>query len=177
MKKLSLWLMLIIFAGLTGNLSAQELTPPVKAPQADFISQGSSHTLAEYRGKKVMLWLFSTWCHTCAAGVKALAEKHKEWKQHGLIILALRNYNNGGYPGADVEQFIAHYSPPSATRNWVKGEASEEMNKRYNSRQYPDIYFLINEQGVIQEQGTAPAVFIKKIIDFARSDTQKEAVQ
>ncbi len=173
MKRLSLWL--LILSGLMSNLSAQELTPPVKAPQADFISQGSPHTLAEYRDKKVMLWLFSTWCHTCAAGVKALAEKHKEWEQHGLTILALRNYNNGGYPGADIEGFIAHYSSPSATRNWVKGEASEEMDKLYNSRQYPDIYFLINEQGVIQEQGTAPAVFIKKIIDFARSDTQKEA--
>jgi len=47
------------------------------------------------------------------------------------------------------------------------------MNEQFNSRQYPDIYFLIDEQGIIQEKGTAPAVFIQKIIDFAQSKTIK----
>ena len=168
---LALLLILLLF-NLNRNIYASELTPPVKAPQVDFISQGQSHTLSEYQGKKTMLWLFSTWCHTCAAGVKALTDKQSEWERNGLVILALRNYKNGGYPGPNVEEFISHYSS-SSSNNWVKGEASEVMNEQFNSRQYPDIYFLIDEQGIIQEKGTAPAVFIQKIIDFAQSKTIK----
>jgi len=170
------WRLLLLFIlllfNLNNNLYASELIPPVKAPLVDFISQGRTHMLSEYQGKKTMLWLFSTWCHTCAAGVKALTDKQNEWEHYGLVIVALRNYKNGGYPGPDTEEFISHYSS-SSSNNWVKGEASEVMNEQFNSRQYPDIYFLINEQGIIQEKGTAPAVFIQKIIDFAQSKTIK----
>ncbi len=170
----SMLIIVLLLCGLFSTVFANELTPPVKAPVANFISQGQSYPLSEYQGKKIMLWLFSTWCHTCAAGVKALADKHTELQKNGLTILALRNYKNGGYPGPDVEEFIAHYSP-SSTQRWIMGEATEVMNDRYNSRQYPDIYFLIDEQGIIQEKGTAPAVFIQKIIDFSKSKTAKQS--
>ncbi len=166
-------LLMVQLLSLPMQLFAQELTPYVNNPSAKFMVKGQVHSLSEYRGKKIMLWFFSTWCHSCAAGVKALADENKTLQKAQLTILALRNYQNNGYPGATAEDFIAHYSP-SEKNNWLIGEASKAMDTSYNARHYPDIYFLIDEQGNIQEQGTAPAVFMQKIISFAQTKSNLE---
>ena len=64
-----------------------------------------------------MLWLFSTWCHTCVASIKVMQEKQTDWKKTGLVILAIRNYNNGGYPGPDMSEFIQKFAPQIKNMN------------------------------------------------------------
>ena len=38
---------------------------PVVAPDAPFESQARQHSIAKFKGRKVMLWLLSTWCSSC----------------------------------------------------------------------------------------------------------------
>ena len=148
------------------NLADRKL--PYIAPAAAFHSQGNKQTLAAYRGRKVMLWLFSTWCHTCAVGVKAMAGKRSYWQQQDLVILAVRNHQNGGYPGPSITAFVQRFGGTVARApNWVLGEASAEMDRLYNARKFPDIYFLIDEKGMVQTVSTAPAVTMDKITMFA----------
>ncbi len=156
------------------QLHAAETMVLQAAPEASFTSNQQKRNMTEFKGKKILLWLFSNWCHTCAAGVKALADRHSVFKQSDMSIIALRNYKNGGYPGPDINDFIQHFSPQAEqTQHWITGEASREMAQRYNAQQYPDIYFLIDAQGIIQEQGTAPGVFINKIVQFSQGINPK----
>jgi alkyl hydroperoxide reductase subunit AhpC len=126
---------------------AKALLVPISAPEAYFMSQGKKIKLSQFKGQKTILWLFSTWCHTCAAGVKAFSKKKDDFKKYNVTLLALRNHKNGGYKGPEIDDFINHYIPDKTlTKNWVTGETSEQMNKQYNSLHYPDIYFLIDEK-------------------------------
>nr|WP_281401066.1 redoxin domain-containing protein [sulfur-oxidizing endosymbiont of Gigantopelta aegis] len=114
----------------------------MKAPDSYFMSQDKEIKLSEFQGKKTILWLFSTWCHTCAAGVKAFAKRKDDFEKYNITLIALRNHKNGGYPGPSINEFIDHYvANTELTKNWVIGETSKMMDKQYNSIQYPDIFF------------------------------------
>lgn len=141
---------------------------PYPAADASFVSQGKEITLTAYKGHKVMLWLFSTWCHTCAAGVKALTANQAIWERNDLVILAIKNHKNGGYPGPTIEAFVKRFGGDIAkTENWMLGEATQQMDMAYNRRKFPDIYFLIDEQGIVRQVGTAPAIALDRIRQFS----------
>lgn len=148
------------------NLAERPL--PYAAPAATLHSQGKDIALTEYHGRKIMLWLFSTWCHTCVAGAQALGKINPDLRRHGVVVLAVRNHNNGGTPGPSIEEFFVRLGDSSVKAdNWVLGEASAEMDRRYNARQFPDIYFLIDEQGQVRVVSTAPAATLNTIEQFA----------
>ncbi len=142
---------------------------PYPAPDVQFSSQSKMHTLADYKGKKVMLWMFSTWCHTCVAGLHALQKQQAILKNKALAVLAIRNYNNGGYPGVRMPEFIDKFAPAlKKEKNWVFGEASQAMYQQINAKKYPDIYFLIDEKGMVQTVSTAPNASMDKIMAFIK---------
>ncbi|GMR05774.1 MAG: hypothetical protein BMS9Abin25_0349 [Gammaproteobacteria bacterium] len=153
------------------NLAPEKV--PFTAPDVRFSSQGGEHSLTEYKGRKVMLWLFSTWCHTCVASVKAMQKKQATWEKTGLEILVLRNYKNGGYPGVDMPAFIQRFAPQvKQTNAWTIGEASQQMDQKLNAKKFPDIYFLIDEKGWVQAVNTAPNITMDVILKFAREAPQ-----
>jgi len=149
---------------LTGIVFAQQ-----KASDASFKVGDQTVTLSHFRGKKVMLWLFSTWCPSCRAGVQALA-KNQGALEKGLHIIALRNYKNGGYPGPSIAGFV-HKAAPSLLNadNWTLGEATKKLEEKYNGRGYPDIYFLINTKGEIVKVDGSPGANMDEIVSFASS--------
>ncbi len=148
------------------DLSPEKL--PFSVAASSFSSQNKQHLLSEYQGKKVMLWLFSTWCHTCVASVKAMQKNQAILKKNGLVILALRNYNNGGYPGVSMAEFMKKFAAEViGQKNWVIGEASKQMDKKLNPKKFPDVYFLIDEQGLVKAVNTAPNRTMKTILAFA----------
>ena len=168
----------LLSPAVTGQAStAQAFDPPTigtiarvgeRAPDAAFQTTKSSGSIAELRGKKTMVWLFSTWCGTCAQGVVGLAKAESELAHAGIQIVALRNYRNGGYPGPSVANFIGRFgSGLLDAPNWMFGEASHQLARRYNPKGYPDIYFLIDRSGVIRAVDSAPSFTIKKILRFA----------
>ncbi len=149
------------------NLADKPL--PYLAPESVFNIQGSPISLKKYRGKKVMLWLFSTWCHTCVVAAKSLEKHNTELQQNGLTVLAIRNYKNGGNPGLNIEQFMGEFAPSLLkANNWVLGEATAQLDNRYNAKHYADVYFLIDEQGIIQVVSTSPAATLPTIKQFLK---------
>jgi len=153
------------------NLAPQKL--PFFVPNVSFTSQSKQYSLSDYKGKKVVLWLFSTWCHTCVASVKAMQKNQALWEKTGLVILALRNYDNGGYPGVGMPAFMQKFAPDvKSLNNWITGEASQQMNEKLNAKKFPDIYFLIDENGIVQSVNTAPNRTMKLISVFAKGSNQ-----
>ncbi|TAN06675.1 MAG: redoxin domain-containing protein, partial [Rhodanobacteraceae bacterium] len=54
------------------------------APGATFTSAGKTIPLTTYRGHKTMVWLFSTWCPSCSAGLAALAKEQAALEAGGV---------------------------------------------------------------------------------------------
>ncbi len=146
---------------------------PYAAPDASFTSNNKQFTLANYKGKKVMLWLFSTWCHTCVASLKALRKMNAELIEQGVTIIALKNYKNGGYPGPSIIEFIQKFEPKVLNLdNWVIGNAGEDLDNIFNKKKFPDVYFLIDKQANVQIVDTAPNLTRQIILNFATDKTK-----
>ena len=158
----------------TSSSAASAQTPAVvkigaPAPDMAFTTVGGAQRrLSEFRGRPVMLWLFATWCPTCIYGTIAVAEKFDRIQQAGIQIIQLKLYNNLGYPGPSVEDFARRHAgsiPPSP--DWLWGDASREGSFTYDPRGYPDIYFLIDKDGVLQAVDVAPHATMDTILAFA----------
>lgn len=159
----------------TSSSAASAQTPAAvkigaPAPDMAFTTvDGAQRRLSEFRGRPVMLWLFATWCPTCVYGTVAVAENFDRIQRSGIQIIQLKLYNNLGYPGPSVEDFARRYagSIPRSS-DWLWGAASQEGSYTYDPRGYPDIYFLIDKDGVLQAIKLAPHVTMDTILAFAR---------
>lgn len=158
----------------TSGSAANAQTPAVvklgaPAPDMAFTTvDGTQRRLSEFRGRPVMLWLFATWCPTCIYGTIAVAEKFDRLQRSGIQIIQLKLYNNVGYPGPSVEEFAKRYAGSiPASPDWLWGDASQEGSFTYDPRGYPDVYFLIDKDGVLQAVDVAPHATMDIILAFA----------
>ena len=140
------------------------------APDIDFTAtDGNQRRLSEFSGQPVMLWFYASWCPTCQVGTVAVAEKIDQLKQAGVQIIQLQLYDNLGYPGPSIEDFAKRYAGSvTPSSNWLWGQASLEASFTYDPQGYPDIYFLIDRDGIIRAIEPAPNVTMNKIMAFAR---------
>lgn len=156
------------FALIIFSLSCNPVIAQQHAPDAALKVGTDTVSISSFHGKKVMLWFFSTWCPSCQAGLKALKKKEGPLKKSGLQIIAVRNYQNGGYPGPSITAFVKKAAPSLLkAQNWTLAEATQEVAQKYNSKGYPDIYYLISPEGKIVNVAGSPGAHMKKIIDFA----------
>ena len=142
-------------------------TAGAPAPEAIFVTlDGKPVSLSSFRGKRVMFWVFATWCPSCVAGAQEM-ERNNEQLQD-LTIIGVGTYGNAGFDGPSVGEFAETFAPSLlSAKNWIWGDLPQEATLTYNPRNLPDIYFLIDEEGMIQDIDTAPAATIRKILDFA----------
>jgi len=102
--------------------------------------------------------------------LKVLSDNQPQLKKLGLTVIALVNYKNGGYPGPTAQEFAEKYAKAvTKAPNWLFGNASKKLASIYNPKGYPDIYFLIDENGFLETISDAPSATIDKIINFAKS--------
>jgi len=138
------------------------------APDVTFTTiDGEERKLSDYRGEKVMFWYFATWCPSCIKAAEVLQQNND--KLNGMKIIALKTYGNAGYSGPTILEFSQKYSPNALKYdNWVWGDASQQATSTYNTQNYPDIYFLIDENGILRDVDSAPAATSNKIVNFAQ---------
>jgi peroxiredoxin len=85
-------------------------TIPIKvsfsAPDLTLIDlQGVSRSLADYRGRVVLVNLWATWCPPCKEEMPALQSFYNEHRDQGFVVIAI----NDGDPTGDVLQFVKDY--------------------------------------------------------------------
>ena len=154
-----------------GGAEAQT-RPPLQlgepAPEFQFTTvDGAKRRLSEFRGQPVMLWLFATWCPSCVTATAAIAENYQRLNAAGLQIIQLKLFGNLGYQGPTTSEFAARNAGPLATHpGWLWGEASREGSFTYDPRGYPDIYFLIDKDGVLRDADLTPHITMHKILKF-----------
>ncbi len=166
-------LILVLFAAhrvVIPRTSAAEAKLGAPAPELTFTAlDGVQHRLSEFHGRPVMLWFFASWCPSCQAGTDAIAGAFPQLEQAGLQIVQLRLYQNLGYPGPSVGAFARAFARSvNASPDWLWGEASQEASYTFDPKAYPDVYFLIDKDGIIREISGGPNTAIDQILAFAR---------
>lgn len=127
---------------------------------------GSQRNLADYRGEKVLLWFVATWCPSCQTSAAALRRHHQQLQS--LRILAVKMHQNAGYDGPTIREFAEQYAPETLEEDhWTWGRADRETTRRYDPRTVVDIFYLIDEEGIIRTVDRVPTTTINKITRFA----------
>jgi len=90
----------------SSNLDAIPVKVDYPAPELTLTNlEGDPASLADYRGKVVLVNLWATWCPPCKEEMPALESFHRKHAGDGFTIVAI----NDGDPSADVVQFVKDY--------------------------------------------------------------------
>ena len=90
----------------SSDLSAIPVRMDYPAPALALIDlEGNSTSLADYRGKVVLVNLWATWCPPCKEEMPALETFYRQHESDGFAVLAV----NDGDPTSDVVQFVKDY--------------------------------------------------------------------
>ncbi|MDP6474908.1 MAG: TlpA disulfide reductase family protein [Alphaproteobacteria bacterium] len=162
---------LLLFSAPYAAMAEEKAVLKLGAPAPDFAftsRDGSAHKLSQFRGKPVMLWFFASWCPTCISSTGTVSQRFEQLTAGGMQIIQLRLYNNLGYSGPSAEEFAQAYAgAPGESQQWLWGEASLEASVMYDPRGYPDLYFLIDRDGVLRGANGAPNASMNDILEFA----------
>jgi len=88
------------------ELSAVPIEAEFPAPELRLTDiAGIERSLAEYRGRVVLINLWATWCEPCKREMPALQAYHNKYNGDGFSVIAI----NDGDPTADVLQFVKDF--------------------------------------------------------------------
>ncbi|WP_303720555.1 TlpA disulfide reductase family protein [Malonomonas rubra] len=106
--------------------------------------QGKSVSLADMKGKVVLLNFWATWCPPCREEMPSMEMLHRKFKDDGLVILAVNVEENSG---PVVQTFLQ--SNPYTFRILLDGEA--KVQNLYKVFQFPET-FIIDRNGMVVEK-------------------------
>jgi peroxiredoxin len=107
---------------------------------------GKSYKLSDFRGKKVLLNFFATWCPPCKGEMPQMEEFYKENKDKNVIVLAV-NLTTGETSPNVLPKFISNYGLTFP----VLLDKQGDIGDIYQAFSIPTSYF-IDKNGVIQDK-------------------------
>lgn len=156
-----------------GTMAPMNIRAPAgeRAAEAPFLAHRRTLNLRAFKGQPVMLWQVATWCASCAVGLQTLAQHQALIDASNLEVIVLRDYQNGGYPGEDMEKFTVENAPALLhDSHFIIGEDTQALFNLYNPRHYVDIYYLIEPNGHIALTSSAPSMTFGKIEQFIKKE-------
>lgn len=130
-----------------------------------YLINGTKVMLSDFKGHKVLLWFITTWCSSCQAGAQIIATYYyKELVAKGVTILTVESYNNLGVQGPTLVDFMYLYGR-GGKQNWLYGTTTQQATMLYNPNAYLDLYYLIDDSGVIVAQGVNLPSSLQSIVE------------
>jgi peroxiredoxin len=129
----------------TGGDSAGPPAVGQVAPDFTLSDQaGKPVSLADLRGKVVIVNFWATWCPPCRAEMPSMETLHRELADEGLVLLAINIEKDGR---KTVPAFLAgkpHSFP-------ILFDDREEVQKRYGVYKFPES-FVVRKDGTIDDK-------------------------
>jgi thiol-disulfide isomerase/thioredoxin len=130
-------------------------------PLADQWFPGSAKTLADFRGKVVLLDFWATWCMPCFEAFPALTEWHNDLNRDGFEILGLTRYYGevNGLPADPSSEaaYLRRFRENQRLPYDIVVMKDRKTQDLYDASSLPTAV-LIDRKGVIRyiETGTSP---------------------
>lgn len=150
-------LALALLAGCTGDDGAgAKFTPPARVavglpvpPYRAVSLSGDSVSLADHKGKVVLLNVWATWCHPCRDEIPELRVVHGKYAARGLELVGVSVDADGNDEGikAFMKEFEMTYP--------VWRDPGERVSTQFLVIGVPAT-FLIDKQGVLRWRKTGP---------------------
>lgn len=121
------------------------------APDFELVTlEGETVKLSDYKGKKVILNFWATWCPPCKAEMPHMQEFYEKNKEQGIEILAvnLTNLDNGK---TDIKKFVEEYELTFT----VPLDEEGGVGMQYQTFTIPTSY-IIDTSGVISKKIVGP---------------------
>lgn len=147
----------IIFAGVAAMLSTHALAVPagvyvwipitgVETPQAPMLfTSGEQRTLADFKGKVVLVNFWATWCPPCRAEMPTLDALEKELAAKGLVVIAL-SVDRGITP----EELRKEVAADGLSLPHTALDTTREVSRGMAYGLGVPVTFLIDRKGVIR---------------------------
>ncbi|MCB9848216.1 MAG: TlpA family protein disulfide reductase [Phycisphaeraceae bacterium] len=105
---------------------------------------GVEHSLADYRGKVVVLDFWATWCGPCKQAMPGVQKLHEDYKDRGVVVIGMNGSERGGDPAGYMK---------SKGFTYLLLLNSEEVMPDYGVRGIP-AFFVIGADGKLAWQGS-----------------------
>jgi len=136
-----------------GEQQQQSSTPLgekyIGQPAPDFTladMQGQQVTLAQLRGKVVLLNFWATWCPPCREEMPSMERLHQQFKDQGLVMLAV-NVEQNGY------QAVSNFLDRTPYSFSILLDDKADVQNLYHVYRFPET-FLIDRNGNVVEKLT-----------------------
>lgn len=144
-----LWLLAPAF-GVSAELPAPDLSHELTRletplPATDFTLRdmdGNEHSLADYRGKVVMLNFWATWCPPCRREIPSMESIYQDLQKEGFMVLAVNEFEDPDHVFAYTGQLSVFPSFP------ILFDSDSKVSQYYQVKGLPTT-LLINKQGQI----------------------------
>jgi cytochrome c biogenesis protein CcmG/thiol:disulfide interchange protein DsbE len=124
-------------------VSVGSKAPPIEGVTLDSAKQEKS--LADYKGKVVLLNVWATWCEPCRVEMPSIEKLHREFGPHGLAVVAISVDD----PGA--ESRVLDFVKELGLTFEVLHDPKQVTTRNYQITGYPET-FIIARDGTIRKK-------------------------
>lgn len=112
--------------------------------------EGKPFKLSDYRGEKVILNFWATWCPPCKAEMPDMQEFHEKHRNEGVEVVAV-NLTVAEKKIEDVHQFIKDYGITFT----IPLDETGMIGEQFQANSIPTSY-LIDEKGIVRQHMVGP---------------------
>jgi peroxiredoxin len=124
--------------------------PQVGAPAPDFTLpdlEGKARSLAELRGRVVVLNFWATWCPPCIEEMPSLQRLHKALADRGIAVVTVSVDERFSDVGAFVRKFDLTFT--------VLHDEGKRVSRKYQTFMYPET-FILDREGRLKSKVVGP---------------------
>ena len=124
-------------------VSVGSTAPPMEAMTLDGTKR--TKTLADYKGKVVLLNVWATWCEPCKVEMPSIEKLHREFGPQGLAVVAV------SVDDAGTEDHIREFVKELGLTFEILHDPSAVTSRNYQITGYPET-FVIARDGTIRKK-------------------------
>lgn len=143
-------------------LEVNNVQPGDRAPGFELSADtGVGVSLADYRGKYVLLNFWATWCPPCVQELPSLNTLHRQLEREGLVVLGV----SVDAQADQYQSFLDNFGVAFPTAR----DPEMKIASMYGTSKYPETYLIDPEGYVVRKYVGAENWMRPEIVNYLRS--------